>query len=161
MGSRKPPFGTGIHLTFPIRAPGRSLDRSRDHAGFHGIQFEQGIACPNGLAKERDGGGSAHDFFYFPGNCVPSAGPIFRCLQQQMREGATCEISVATSAAQQEAGSHAAAAACHATAAASCGQLRWRWPRSCAEDRPPLGEGAELDAKTKPVLLSFSFFFKF
>ena len=35
-------------------------------------------------------------FFNFPGNCVPSAGPIFRCLQQQMSEGATCAILVAT-----------------------------------------------------------------
>ena len=96
MGSKESPFCIGIHLTFSIRAPGRSLDRSRDHAGFHEMHFEQGIACPNGLAKERDGGGSAHDFFYFPGNCVPSAGPIFRCLQQQMSEGATCAISVAT-----------------------------------------------------------------
>ena len=89
MGSKKPPFCIGIHLTFLIRAPGRSLGRSRDHAGFLGTQFEQGIAAPNGLAEERDGGGSAHHFFYFPGNFVPSAGPVFRCLQQQMSEGAT------------------------------------------------------------------------
>ena len=34
--------------------------------------------------------------FSIPGKFVPSAGPIFRCLEQQMSEGATCGISVAT-----------------------------------------------------------------
>ena len=35
-------------------------------------------------------------FFHIRGDFVPSAGSISRCLQQQMSEGTTCEISVAT-----------------------------------------------------------------
>ena len=66
-GSKKSPFCIGIHLTFFIRAPGRSSGRSRDHAGSHGMLFGQGIAAPNGLSKARDGGGSAHDVFTFRG----------------------------------------------------------------------------------------------
>ena len=75
-GSKKSPFCIGIHFTFSIRAPGRSSGRSRDHAGSHGMLFEQGIAAPNGLPKARDGGGSAHDFFTFRATLSPLRGPF-------------------------------------------------------------------------------------
>ena len=75
-GSKKSPFCIGIHLTFFIRAPGRSSGRSRDHAGSHGMLFEQGIAAPNGLPKARDGGGGAHDFFH-SGQLRPLGGAHF------------------------------------------------------------------------------------
>ena len=75
-GSKKSPFCIGIHLTFSIRAPGRSSGRSRDHAGSHGMLFGQGIAAPNGLSKARDGGGSAHDVFTFRVTSSPRRGPF-------------------------------------------------------------------------------------
>ena len=75
-GSKKSPFCIGIHLTFFIRAPGRSSGRSRHHAGSHGMLFEQGIAAPNGLPKARDGGGSAHDCFTFRATLSPLRGPF-------------------------------------------------------------------------------------
>jgi len=90
VGSKKSAFGIGFYLIFCIGAPGWSLGRSRDHAGSQETQSEQGIACPNRLPEERDGGGIAHDFsFYFHSGQLlsPRRGPFSVACSSKMSEG--------------------------------------------------------------------------